>query len=162
MKMYLTSPGPGPALTTPMGLSSTSSLLWVSESLDGEDNPLCTRSPSESYSTYPLPSGFTAAGRSYAHIGELLATKINEDFTCRDRYGREVLVVLKRFPCFDVFDIMYENRFERWFLICEDGVLTQVKYTDETDYVEVWEDAAALEYDVWERVQELGWHTGRG
>ena len=77
----------------------------------------------------------------------------------RDIYGREVLYVLKRFPCFDFYDAMYEKRFERWFLIYTGGSVTRVKYTDETDYVEVWEDAASLEYEVWQEIEAQCWHT---
>lgn len=159
MNMHLTSPGPGPARKTPMGWSSTRRLLWVSEERDGEGAPLRTRSPSESYTVFPLEAGFTAAGRSYTRLGLLLDARVGESSVFRDCYGREVLLVLERFPCFDAFDSLYENRFEQWFLICVDGVLTQVKYTDETDFIEVWEDAAALEDKVWEELLDLGWHS---
>ena len=52
-----------------------------------------------------------------------------------------------------------KKRFERWFLIYTGGSVTRVKYTDETDYVEVWEDAASLEYEVWQEIEAQCWHT---
>ena len=103
-----------------------------------------------------------ACGAIKTHTGHSAAYKllwVSAGNAFRDIYGREVLYVLKRFPCFDFYDAMYEKRFERWFLIYTGGSVTRVKYTDETDYVEVWEDAASLEYEVWQEIEAQCWHT---
>ena len=37
-----------------------------------------------------------------------------------------------------------------------------MKYTDGTDYVEVWEDPPELEFNLWEQMLSLGWHAKKG
>ena len=161
MEMYLISAGDDGGRKTSTGWSSTRRLLWVSAERDASGAPLVTRSPRPRRKSWPLKRGFRAAGRKYRQLSDLQAAETDADFIYRDRYGREVLLVLERFPCFDSFDALYENRFERWYLICENGVLTQVKYTDETNYIEVCEDVAELEYSVWRELRRLGWHMLR-
>ena len=164
--MVLISPGPGKSLKTSLGRSASYKLLWVSRELDGEGRPLRQREPSGQRFSFPVKRGFIAAGRRYGHIRQL-RRKVVRDCgfkcdLCRDVYGREVLYIIERFPCFDSYDYLYDNRCERWFLICSGGALTRVKYTDGTDYVEVWEDPPELEFNLWEQMLSLGWHAQRG
>lgn len=161
MEMYLISDGSGEGRRTSTGWTSTRRLLWVSEERGEDGAPLLTRRPDSRIKIWSIKRGFRAAGRKYKQLSELLISETGADFVYRDRYGREVQLVLERFPCFDSYDSMYENRFERWYLICENGVLTQVKYTDETNYIEVCEDVAELEYSVWRELRQRGWHMLR-
>ena len=154
--MYLISDGAGSMRRTSTGLSSTTKLLWVSAAKDAEGKPLASRRPEESYTRFPDGKSFTAAGRRYSTKGVEL-TKTG-DGLYRDKYGREVLYLAERFPCFDVYDLINEDRWERWFLIYTGGSLTCVKFTDGKDYVEVWEDAAELDYAPWRRLEKLRWH----
>ena len=151
-ELFIASPGACGAIKTHTGHSAAYKLLWVSAGPDA-----VTREPQEIRKQFPLDGAFTAAGQPYSALSELIHSEDGGAF--RDIYGREVLYVLKRFPCFDFYDAMYEKRFERWFLIYTGGSVTRVKYTDETDYVEVWEDAASLEYEVWQEIEAQCWHT---
>lgn len=154
--MLLTTDGGG-GRSTSTGWSSTQKLLWVSRESDAQGCPVRKRRPFERRRKYPR-GRFKAAGKVYSGIDQLAAERVDDD-VFSDVYGREVLRVLRRFPCFDSSDFLYENRYERWFLIYRGGAITQVKYTDETGYVEVWEDASELEYIVWTTVESRHWHT---
>ena len=46
-------------------------IRWASRELDAEGAPLQVREPHERTRTFPVPGGFTAAGRSYAGLDEL-------------------------------------------------------------------------------------------
>ena len=130
-ELFLTSPGACGAIKTHTGHSAAYKLLWVSAGTDAG-----TREPQEIRKQFPLDGAFTAAGQPYSTLSELIHSEDG-----------------------DAFRAMYEKRFERWFLIYTGGSVTRVKYTDETDYVEVWEDAASLEYEVWQEIEAQCWHT---
>jgi hypothetical protein len=58
----------------------------------------------------------------------------------RDVYGRRVLYFRERFPCFDVYDRMHENRYYHWYVILHDGGVALVYTEDEKPGVKVHED----------------------
>ena len=113
-ELFLTSPGACGAIKTHTGHSAAYKLLWISAGPDA-----VTREPQEIRKQFPLDGAFTAAGQPYSTLSELIHSEDGDAFL--DIYGREVLFVLKRFPCFDFYDAMYEKRFERWFLISTGG-----------------------------------------
>lgn len=82
---------------------------------------------------------FVAGGKRYRSVNELFAVKTEDPFLRYDRYGRRVLCLRDRFPCFDEFDAMYENRFYRWSLIENRGTLTLVYTADDRDNARVVE-----------------------
>ena len=128
-------------------------LEWVSRETDGEGAPLRTRTPEPRIQTMSK-NAFTAMGKTYGAPHQL-AYKWEDKYGpwALDRYGRAVLAVAERFPCFDSSDYLYENRYFRWFLLCDDGKFTCVYHTDGTDTVTVTEDVLDLEEPCWKKIQ---------
>lgn len=93
---------------------------------------------------------FTAAGRPYLSPAQLKARTeaelegvLYKGFTIpayRDVYGRRVLYFRERFPCFDVYDRMHENRYYHWYVIRHKGGVTIVYVEDEKPGVQVCEN----------------------
>ena len=116
------------------------------------------RTPEESKKTFLYPGVFWAAGRPYTSIKQLCAKELDEHgHICRDIYGREVFAEWERFPCFDSYDYLYENRYYRWFFIRSDDQLTLVHYTDERNKIEITEDVKKLPDRCWKAIQEHKW-----
>ena len=118
------------------------------------------RKPEETKRTFPYPGVFLAGGRPYASIKQLCAEKLDEDgHVCRDVYGREVFAEWERFPCFDSYDYLYENRYYRWFFIRNGDQLTGIYYTDEQKKIEIVEDVKTMRERCWKRMEALKWQT---
>ena len=93
---------------------------------------------------------FTAAGKPYLSPMQLKAKEEGEldgvqyrGFKVpvyRDTYGRRVLYFRERFPCFDVYDRMHENRYYHWHAIEHSGGVTLVYTEDEKPGAKVHED----------------------
>lgn len=131
--------------------SKATELEWVHKET-GE-----VRCPREREKKFLRGLPFRAAGRSYFSLDQLTARcKGQYGSWYLDCYGRPVLLVLERFPCFDSSDFLNEHRFYRWFLICRNGVLTLVRATDGEPDFSVTEDAAFLEHDCWNELKNEG------
>ena len=52
---------------------------------------------------------------------------------------------------------MYENRYHRWFFLCENGGFTRVYKTDGQPKVYVKEDVAVAENICWRKMQKCGY-----
>ena len=130
-------------------------LEWVSRETDREGRPLRTRTPA--CRTVTRPKGaFTAAGEPYGSLRQLAYRWEDKSSPwARDIYGRAVLAVAERFPCFDSSDYLYENRYFRWFLLCLDGKFTCVYHTDGTNTVTVTEDVLEMEEPCWKEINRL-------
>ena len=116
------------------------------------------RTPEESRRTFPYPGVFWAGGRPYTSIKQLCAEKLDEyGHICTDVYGREVFAEWERFPCFDSYDYLYENRYYRWFYIRSGDKLTGVCYTDEQHTIEIVEDVKKLTERCWKAIREYKW-----
>lgn len=116
------------------------------------------RTPEESKRTFLYPGVFWAGGRPYTSIKQLCAEKFDEQgHVCKDIYGREVFAEWERFPCFDSYDYLYENRYYRWFYIRSDDKLTCVYYTDEQHKIEITEDVKKLPERCWKAIRECKW-----
>lgn len=89
---------------------------------------------------------FTAAGKDYAREALLKIRKTENERVFIDLYGRTVLCLCERFPCFDSYDYLYEDRYYRWYFIVHDGALTLVRTQDGRD-----------EYTVTERITHEQW-----
>ena len=121
-------------------------LKWVS--------PEAERLPEANKTTYPVNRGFFAAGKQYRNLQQMTATQIG-DYLYHDIYGREVIALRERFPCFDCYDFLHENRYYRWFFLRDDQKLTLVYYEDERGTLDVTEDVSKLREWQWERIREI-------
>lgn len=153
--MCLQEAGPGQSVSYDLGRYSTTEVVWVSKEIDREGNPVCSRIPADITSVYKTGSSFTAAGRHYRSLKELAATPCNEPDWYKDIYGRDVLYLRRRFPCFDSYDYMTENRYYRWIFIFDDHTLTRVYHTDEQNEIFVTEDVRYIETDWWETIKTI-------
>ena len=116
------------------------------------------RTPEESKRNFLYPGVFWAGGRPYTSIHQLCAEKQDEQgHVCKDIYGREVFAEWERFPCFDSYDYLYENRYYRWFYIRNNDRLSCVYYTDERNKIEVTEDVKKLPERCWKAIREHKW-----
>ena len=148
-EMVLEAAGPGKRAGYKLASYSTVALRWVSRERGADGEPLRVREPHESTVKYALAGGFTAAGRRYGALSELFTEHDKTKTFCRDRYGREVLYLVERFPCFDSHDFAYENRFYR------------VYHEDETGSVYVTEDVKYLEEPRWREMLRLDYFERR-
>ncbi len=133
---------------------STVRLEWVSRERDARGEPRRTRRPLGVKLFFPAAC-FMAAGRPYFGLAMLAAHREKGSPWAKDVYGRDVLVMTERFPCFDSFDYLHEDRYFRWYLLCHGGKFTCVCHTDKTPAVTVTEDVRDLEDDLWKKIQEL-------
>ena len=153
--MILRRTGDGKHVSYPGCTVATGRAEWVSRQTDEAGQPLSVRVPKPK--TVVLPAGaFVAAGRAYTSVKQLDPTRYGDGTWSRDKYGRRVLCLWERFPCFDSSDLLYEKRFFRWFYLYENGVLTRVQHTDERPIVTVTEDVLDIEDDAWEKIRQLG------
>ena len=93
---------------------------------------------------------FIAAGKPYLTAAQLKANKEGElDGVLyrgykvpvyRDTHGRRVLYFRERFPCFDSYDRLHEDRHYHWYAIEEGGKVTLVYTQDEKPGAQVHED----------------------
>lgn len=156
-KMELRQRGDGIKVSLAQDFRSSTRLLWVSAEQDGEGRPLKTRAPQESTRVCPCPGPFEAAGRSYNSLDELTRKQLDDNWSL-DRYGRRVLCIVERFPCFDSYDAMHEHRFNRWFFLRVGDSLTRVFYKDEQNEVYITEDVENLENDCWREFCKHGFY----
>ena len=114
-------------------VSFTNVVAWL-------ENGKAARQPQESVHEFTVDSGFEAAGKKYKDISQLSSEKCEKDGFYRDIYGRQVFEVTERFPCFDSYDYLNEDRYYRWFYIQEDGKLCCVYHADSRKEIKVTED----------------------
>ena len=128
---------------------STTKLQWVI----GD----ALRDPQPVKATGQVRLGFKAAGRPYLGSAAL-STGIpgKSPGTTRDIYGREVLHFKERFPCFDSYDYLHENRYYHWYYILNGSSLTEVYCADERPEVQVTEDVAEISNKWWPAI-EAAW-----
>ena len=138
--------------------SGGTALEWVLRS-----DPGAVRVPEEKTEVYPEGKPFTAAGRQYLTTSELRAARKDEPSRTwyLDRYGRKVFYVIERYPCFDSYDLIHENRYHRWYFLCEDGALTRIYKADDKPKIYVTEDVAVVENLCWEEMEKYGYPERR-
>lgn len=93
---------------------------------------------------------FIAAGKPYLTVSQLKAKEegkldgvLYRGYKVpqyRDVYDRRVLYFRERFPCFDSYDRLYENRYYHWYAIEDSGKVTLVYTEDEKPGAQVHED----------------------
>lgn len=137
------------------GYYGTEHIRWVSRETDDNGAPLYTRNPQQTTTEYPSPGVFRAAGKTYTSRNQLTIVKDEDGVWCKDMYGRQVLCVRERFPCFDSYDFAHENRYYYWYFIREGDRLTRVYYSDGGKRIIVTEDVDELETARLRDLQEL-------
>lgn len=155
--MVLECGGDGPRLNYPHSSYSSCSMRWVSRAKDAQGEPLTVRVPVEHKRVYPASGAFIAAGRRYTALEQLYTEHDQYKTWCRDCYGREVLYLAERFPCFDSSDFETEDRFYRWFFLRQNDKLTRVHFTDTTGKIFVTEDVKYLEHNIWSLMGYFGY-----
>lgn len=153
--MLLRSAGNGPGLDYPGCYHGSTRVEWVSREVNEAGEPVKIHNPEESNRICPVTEGFTLLGRRYPDIRSIISIMDESRNWCRDVYGREVLYIRERFPCFDSYDYAYEHRYFHWFFLRQDGKLARIQYTDERDVLYITEDVAYVENKCWRKMEEL-------
>lgn len=144
-------------------------LIWRHLASGNAGTVFCTRKPEERFAEYRIGTDFRAAGREYSAEKDLRAYGQETvweydssgyhdtvgEFT--DIYGRRVYCIAERFPCYDRYDRACENRFYRYYFLCEDNKLTRICFADGSEYVSVTEDAAGIDYLHWRKLKAQRW-----
>lgn len=127
---------------------------WVNP----EDSMCAERIPQPCIHNFSLRSGFQIGKMEYRSLSELRAEVLDREHRLyRDIYGRFFSEIRERFPCFDSFDYLNENRYYHWLYLIENGALSLVYYEDENEKVIVTEDVKEIEANVWREMVRLGW-----
>ena len=129
-------------------------LKWVSEERDNEGKPLRERIPGEEKKNFTRQTGFAAGGMTYRGPNELCHIRFQDSNLCQDIYGRQVLHLTERFPCFDSYDYLNENRYYHWFFIRQEEKLTMVYCEDTYPQIEVTEDIAQIRNEKWQELKK--------
>lgn len=137
------------------GYYGTERICWVSRETDDGGAPLHTRKPNPSVKEYPSPGVFQAGGKTYTSRNQLTMVKDEDGTWCKDMYGRQVLCLRERFPCFDSYDFAHENRYYYWYFLRDGDRLTRIYYGDGSRKIIVTEDVEDLEYSRYRDLQEL-------
>ena len=92
---------------------------------------------------------FAAAGKLYLSEKQLTHKQIGEYKGAwnykptpiyEDVYGRKVIALYERFPCFDSYDYLHENRYYNWYFIKHGGKIAVVYTEDGRAHVDVCND----------------------
>lgn len=129
-------------------------IQWVSLETDRDGNPVRVRDPEETTTIYRRNDELTVAGKTYPNFQSFL--KHQEGQWGEDLYGRKVFCIRKKFPCFDSYDYLHEDRYFRWCFLRNGNSLTRVFSTDERDKIYVSEDLRHVESWAWEQMQDTG------
>ena len=154
--------GGGSKASYELSMYSTQQIRWVSKQRKENGEPVSVRIPTESSRRFSYPGNFTADGKTYQSWKQLYEVETDTSGLYQDIYGKYVFYTSERFPCFDSYDYLYENRRYRWFFILGKGKLTRVFYTDEQNHIHVTEDVANIENKCWEALRKLSfWDDSR-
>ena len=100
---------------------------------------------------------FMAAGKGYTNVNQLVAVKKERDYLYEDIYGREWMYVRERYPCFDSYDFLNEDRYYHWYVLPDGEDLWLVYVDDGKIGLEVTKNPEKLNYTPREVLKELGW-----
>lgn len=153
-EMYLRRMGSGERFDHELGIYSTEKVEWISGETDETGNPAETRQPEQHTRTYSKWCGFSLAGKPYWNLKHFLRKQEGE--WGEDAYGRTVFCTKERYPCFDSFDALYEDRYFRWYFIREGNSLSQLFVADDRNKIYVTEDLGNIERWAWERMKAAG------
>lgn len=144
-------------------------LVWKCVSKGEKKADEFFRVPSALHTNYKNGQPFSAAGKKYLSCKQLCWNG-EEEIWYRDPwghhemigkywdvYGRKVLYFSIRFPAYDIYDKEYDDRFDRYYFLCEDEKLTLIHHADGCDGFGVTEDVDELDSTVWKRLKEQKW-----
>ena len=154
--MYLRTAGRAEMIHYELSSYGSQYIEWVSPETDSGGEPVSVRIPKEKTVEIGINTPFTLGGKTYLNINHFICTDKNKTWGT-DVYGRTVLCLKSRFPCFDSYDYLSETRHYRWFFLREGNKLHRVFVTDERKIIYVTEDVARLENDCWKEMQKLGY-----
>lgn len=161
MDMVLRRVGKGESIRYELNGSSTERVQWVSLETDQDGNPVKVRAPDEVTTIHSRKDKLTVAGRTYPSFQSFL--KEQEGDWGEDLYGRKVLCVKERFPCFDSYDFLYDHRYFRWYFIRKGNSISRIFSTDSRDKIYVTEDVRDVDSQAWEQMQATGFcHPPKG
>lgn len=152
--MYLRYIGNGAKFHYELGSYSTEKVEWVSLETGEDGKPVAVREPCESTHEYCKKHKFSMAGKTYQDVNHFLRSQDGE--WGEDVYGRPVLCTKEKYPCFDSYDFLYENRYFRWFFIREGNSVSQLFFADDRDKIYVTEDIHNIEGWAWGRMKATG------
>lgn len=117
-------------------ISSDRTIRWVRDGVT-----VRTPGPSQSRS---FQVNYEIGGRNYRYLTDLTARAVNEDRRLyQDIHGRYVLDMKERYPIFDSYDAVTENRYYHWYLILERDRMSMI-YSDDGAGEEIVEDIEKL------------------
>ena len=154
--LYLRCVGAGERVSYELSSYPTQAVEWVSKETDKTGEPVVRRTPVERTVVVAVDDPFTIAGKTYRDINHFISYDKDRQWAT-DIYGRRVLCITERFPCFDSYDYLNETRCYRWFFLCDGNRLNRVFYTDGRMKVVVTEDVQNIESSCWEEMQKLGY-----
>lgn len=128
---------------------------WMVKDKDGAAS--LVRTPREKVHKSLAAGGFCVAGKYYTNMRQLTKRTVEEGSRrYQDIYGRDVIEIRERFPCFDSHDFLHENRYYRWFYLIENEMLYCVYYEDEGTFVTVTKDVARISSSVYKVMHLFG------
>ena len=152
--MYLRRVGNGKGVRHELGFYSTEKVEWVSLETDEKGNPVVIL-PQEEHSYQSIKSlPFSLAGKRYRNYKHFLRKQDGE--WGEDAYGRKVLCTREKYPCFDSYDLMHENRYFRWYFIREGNSLSQLFVADDRNTIYITENVQNVEGWSWGRMKATG------
>lgn len=152
--MYLRYVDSGKTVRTELISYSTEKVEWVSQETDAEGKPVVVREPEEVTREYSKSAAFSLAGKTYQNLEGFLR-KQDGDWG-EDIYGRQVLCTQEKYPCFDSYDWIHEDRYYRWYFIREGNAVSQLFAADDRDKIYVTEDVQNIEECSWRRMVVTG------
>ena len=152
--MFLRPAGNGTIFRHELGGHSTQRVEWVSLETDENGKPVAVRESCERTEVGSKNQAFYMAGKEYRNLKAFLKSQ-DEEWGV-DSYGRQVLCTKERYPCFDSYDFLSENRYFRWFFIREGNSVSQLFYADDRDKIYITEDVHNIEDWAWSRMKATG------
>ncbi len=99
---------------------------------------------------------FVAAGKPYWYELQLTVFRIHPtERIYKDCYGRRVLLIHERYPTFDCYDALYENRYYHYYYIETPEGFTCVRTADDQSEIPI-EEGISVESFIWEKKT---WHS---
>lgn len=131
-------------------------LLWVSREADADGKPLASRAPREKHWLTPILLPFHLGNALYPTLGSFLFRRDPDPRFFMDRYGRKIFHFCERFPCFDSYDYLNENRFYNWFFLMDGDRLVRIFYADGSGILHITTDVALIEENCWREMTAAG------
>ena len=152
--MYLRRVGNGSGVSHELGFYSTEKVEWVSLETDSQGQPVTVREPDAQMVEYSKARKFSLGGKTYPNY-RLFLKKLDGEWG-EDIYGRKVLCTKEKYPCFDSYDYLHENRYFRWYFIRVGNSVSQLFVADDRSKMYVTEDVQNIECWAWGRMKATG------